>query len=310
MPSTDQAIDKQKRTLEYSFWQICLLTLLIIALKTVQVYTFHEEDTGLLSNEFASRVVGIVSWAAAAYIAVRAWLLALAADKAKYHFRIALTPPVGFSMLLAGIFFLAQSILDLTGFLKQLQEHPEIPYYESALGPIAPLVCLISFISAICFFMMGYSVAVHRRKPSAWLCILPIVWNVLCTVQMLYTYPLVVSIQSNASKTVTSVLSMLLLYVLLMQICGGDKRLFILFGGAALPGLILSESLPYALLGLLGIRDESSNMPTLSMIGLALCGFVLLFQVVRSAMIGLNRQRRAGRNSANPEELEEELSGE
>lgn len=282
------AIEKQEKVLDGGFTQVGLFSLLAAVLRLFQMIVFHDEQANMLMQNTFVTVLNWLIFLCTAWVVVCGVRMGIAISVAgsrpngPKRGREKIPPVIGFGLLGLGVFFLIQAALDLAAVLS------------TGFDFIAWAQFLFCLLSAVTFFRMGYQVSAHGRAAGGLLEIAPLVWALLTVVRLLISYASVISYQSDAERTIVSLLAVSFLAAMSRWL-GGERDAYkptYMMAAALFPGVALGAALPYAALFPFGIRDAVPSTPYFAQLGLALFGLFMLLYLSVNAVIRLEQRRR------------------
>ena len=279
-------IEKQEKVLDGGFTQVGLFSLLAAVLRLFEMIVFHDAQANMLmQNAFVTALNWLiflcVAWVVFCGVRMGIAISAAGPGAADEPKRGKLPPVIGFGLLGLGVFFLVQAALDLAAVLS------------GSFDFIAWAQLAFCLLSAVTFFRMGYQVSARGNAAGGLLELAPLVWALLTVVRLLIFYSSAISYQSDAERTVVSLLAICFLAAMGRWLGGdaGAYRPAYAVAAALFPGVALAETLPYAALFPFGIRDAVSSTPYFAQLGLALFGFFALLCLAVNAVIRLERRR-------------------
>lgn len=247
-----------------------LVSLFSIVIKIVQISVYHDKVTGLIKTTPMSIFLQTIVVLCVLYIVFECLRVTFKVKKIVANVKVNTKPIIGLTTIMVGICFLFQGIMDtLTGFTTK------------NVKAMFLIVGVLGIATAIDFFIQGFSMVSGNFKSNFTLNIIPVLWGIAVLMNVLITYPVVVSIQPNISKVLCSCLLLLFLYFICKWNCGYEEKtnfLVSVFIKLSYFSLSIIFILPYCIVYLFGVRDDIINVPYIALLGLALYGFIILMQ--------------------------------
>lgn len=241
-------------------------------LKLMLLALYFDPEAGALRSDLGASLLrwgGFLMFLAAAGFAL--WT-AFALNRSR---KLRLTPSIGagISVFAAGICCLAQSVANLLG--GNFQQRNNKPDY---LAITSTVFC---FLTAIFLIIIAYQMIGTGKRSSVLLFTVPILWSLILMVQLLMAYPSFVSLQADTERTVCAGMALWFLLDTARRFssdfpANSPFRIFLLLMA---PFVLLTGSLPYAVMWLLGVRDAREVMPYLALFGLSIIGFAHFIQI-------------------------------
>ena len=267
-------------------------------LKLIQLFIYFDPADGLLRSAFARFLLdGVLAVGIAGLLAAGVLLARTVLSAGELPIRP--LPIGGIALGVTAVCFLGQAILDVIGGFQKSgayfvnAAYSKEPAWSQQLDWSRLILAGLGFLSAIALGFAAWTV-ISRRRPSAFCFLPPVLWSGLLLVDLLMSYPRVISFQSDASKTVCAVLTLLFVMDVAEQFTDDgapDNWLRYLLRIAA-PGVIFVTTLPYVVVWIFGIRDASPRVPYLALLGLSLYGAVNFMQISASAVHCLRKKQK------------------
>lgn len=268
-----------------------VVPVLLAAIKTIQILLFYDESTGMLQENEAVQIMNWIVVGGMILLGLFEVWMSLIIHTAESHFRLGMPPILGVGMFIAGIFFLGQVAADLLFVLDNSRLKIGGPYGD--ISVLQVLLSVMGLFTAVMLIMMAYSIIATGKRPSPLLSIIPLGWCILFSVQLLFSYENLISMQDNMVKTELGVLSLAFLYYMARSLSGMDgikeARLGVI-ARVLFPGVSLVGAVPYCVAYLFGCHDRVGNMPYLALVGLSVLSGICLTQLCVGALYGLRRK--------------------
>lgn len=279
---TVKNIEKQ---INNSILRTLLAALFAIILKTLQLIFFHNDITGLLNQSFLSSLLGVAVVVCMLYVVGEYILLTLKMKREIGYVNPTSTQPlIGLALVLVGICFLFQGIVDILSSLT-----------TSSGTMLTTIIGILTIVSAVDYAIQGLEIIWDKPKRHFVLHMVPVVWSIAVLMNVMVTYPLIVSMQSNVAKVLCSALLVMFMYYTARWACGYENHVMSTVGvffRTAFPCLMLMFIFPYCIAFLFGVKDGGQNMPYLAMLGLSIYGFITLFQYLVLSISKLQKRHK------------------
>ena len=254
----------------------------IIALKTFQIIHFYDAKTGLLNETIFKNVLTVLVYIIIGYVVVEYVLLVRWIRDNIGYVESKSTQIGGLVLIIVGFCFMIQGIM---GLLPHL--------FASVIDLRSVLTDIFCLLSAVTYFIKGMSIVLGNKKQYMGINIVPVIWSMLVLLDVMLTYPIIISVQTGFSKALTAAFLTLFMYYDFRCNCGYEKEfkswasVFVRISFGFIMG---AWNLPYCIAYLFKVRDDTINMPYIALLGLLLYGFIILMQYMSQAVIKVEKR--------------------
>lgn len=298
-------VDKNSNDIQRGYLVTVIVAIIGVLFKTMQLVMFFDKKTGMIANQPFANIFHWISVACMIVVVLITLNLSTYIVPTTRFFELGTPRIAGYILFCTTILFILQGMIDLSGHIMDyLDLNTRIAEGNlndatktSLLIPniFSMVVDVFCLLSALSFYVLAMEYVREDDKKHLVLYLIPVIWSALVLVNVIIAAPSVVSIQSNGTKAILSILVIAFLYFVSLWACGYEPRqktFFSLFVRMAFPTVSMVMVIPYLISFLFGVRDNVMNVPFLSILGLSLYGVVVMLQFLSGCCFQLDKRKR------------------
>lgn len=239
-----------------------------VVVRLLQMIRYFDPDAGLLRREDG---VSLMNWVLLGLLCLG--ILAAVPVAVYIHQKDKLLPapakrcvPIGMSAgyFVMGVCFLIQSVDELLNGYEIIGK-TETDIYSMLLTGVG-------FCAALVLILGAYRIVSVGKAPGMAAMLIPVIWNLLLILRMMWNAAAVVSVQPIPERTIVSLAAMVYFYFLLRQQAGvreGRAGPVLTYLLTLAPFVLLGGTLPYLIGWFFGVQDFKPTVPHTALLGVA-----------------------------------------
>lgn len=312
MPMEKQAM-KTEKEVKGALLRVVVAVLAGVCLTVIQVVTQYDAEKRMLSQGFFTSLVNVIVVLVTIYVAGEFFVITQKLKVFSAELKLNSVPIVGISMILSAVCFFVQSISDVNAVIEKgnmllkaavaVEKDAGIATFFGDRNALAAVGALLCILSAVSFLVDGVSMIKKSRPSPFWLRLVPPAWAGITLLNVMMSYPSVVSAQGDVSKVFSCILTVLFLLYSSSVLCGvkvGKKYFSSLFIRLSYPALMFLTVFPYGLSMLFFTKHETVNIPHFAYAGLIVFSAMSTIQLVLMSMYEMKKRSRHQRGDFSP----------
>lgn len=303
----ENQITKNKKLIKKALLRVTATALFCVLLSLIMIATQYNTETRLLNVNFFTGFVNLAVIVAIIYTAIEFFAIT---QKFLHFSGEVITRPVtlvGALMLFASACFLIQFFFDFIEVYQKslllLKAAGEESNFFTIFGDknvISIVGALLCLLCVIYFLVDGLSILWQKKSCPFWLRLVPPIWAGMVLLDVMMSYPAIVSAHSDFLKVFCCIITVLFLYHTCADFCEvreKKKRSMSMFIRLSYPVLLLISSGAYGFAAMWFTKGETKNVPYIAFFGIGVFSILLAVQLLMRAFYQMGKKERTPRRT-------------